>query len=95
MGGSTSVLLIEVLVVAAFFVVAVVGFKRSLWVVIAGLAAHGVFDFFHGSLVANPGVPYWWPPFCLAFDVTLAVCVAWLLHIRKRALLPSPISEYQ
>jgi hypothetical protein len=38
----------------------------------AGLAAHGVLDFFHGRLVANPGVPPWWPAFCRAFDVAAA-----------------------
>jgi hypothetical protein len=35
------------------------------------------FDFVHGYLVTNPGVPFWWPPFCLAYDVTAAAALAW------------------
>jgi hypothetical protein len=30
------------------------------------VAAHGGFDLVHGHLISNPGVPVWWPPFCLA-----------------------------
>ena len=30
-------------------------------------------DFFHRFFIDNPGVPRWWPGFCLAFDVVLAV----------------------
>src|SRR5437016_2214819 len=26
---------------------------------------HGVFDFVHHLFIANPGVPSWWPGFCL------------------------------
>ena len=40
------------------------------------IAGHGVFDFFHHSLVENPGVPRWWPGFCLAFDVGLGAYLA-------------------
>jgi hypothetical protein len=78
MGGSVHALLVEVLVMTAFVVAAVVGFKFSLWVVVSALAAHGVFDFFHARVVANPGVPPWWPAFCLAYDITAAGFLAWL-----------------
>lgn len=74
--GSATALLVESLLTLAFAVAAVTGFKRSLWLVVAGLAAHALFDFFHASLVVNPGVPEWWPPFCLAFDLALAGYVA-------------------
>jgi hypothetical protein len=73
MGGSTRVLLVEVFVMAIFVLVAVLGFKRSAWLVVGGLAGHGLFDVFHGHVVQNPGVPEWWPAFCLAFDVAAAV----------------------
>ncbi|HEX4935166.1 MAG TPA: hypothetical protein VFV33_18405, partial [Gemmatimonadaceae bacterium] len=59
---------------------AVWGFKSSLWIVAAALAAHGIFDLVHGEAIANPGVPVWWPPFCLAYDVTAACYLAWLLR---------------
>lgn len=78
MGGSTRALVLESLGFCFFLVLAVVGFKRSLWLVAAGLAAHGVFDFFHGRLIADPGVPAWWPSFCLSYDVTAALFLAWL-----------------
>jgi hypothetical protein len=40
-------------------------------------------DFFHGRLIANPGVPAWWPLFCLSFDVMAAAYLAWLLARSK------------
>jgi hypothetical protein len=48
--------------------------------VVAALAAHGIFDFFHPHLLINPGVPVWWPGFCLTYDVTAAGYLAWLLR---------------
>jgi hypothetical protein len=80
MGGSGHALVVETLVMTGFLLVAVIGFKKSLWLVVAALAAHGVFDFFHGHLVANPGVPAWWPAFCMTYDVTAAAFLGWLLR---------------
>jgi hypothetical protein len=88
MGGSTHTLILESLVCAVFLAVAVSGFRSSLWVVVVALAAHGVFDFSHGTVLSNPGVPSWWPEFCLTYDVTAATYLAWLLksrHIRAAA----------
>ncbi|MEP7130347.1 MAG: hypothetical protein ABI770_04385, partial [Sphingomicrobium sp.] len=62
-----------------FTAAAAIGFRTSLWVVVAGLAGHGVFDFFHHALVENSGVPTWWPTWCLAYDVAAAACLAALL----------------
>jgi hypothetical protein len=76
MGGTTHVLIVEALIMAGFVLVAVLGFKRGSWLVVAGLAGHGVFDMLHGHVVHNPGVPEWWPAFCLAFDVGAAVLCA-------------------
>ena len=83
MGGSARALALESAVIAVFLAAAVVGFKRSLWLVVGGLVAHGVFDFVHGDLIANPGVPAWWPPFCLAYDVVAGAYLAWVLIWRK------------
>jgi pimeloyl-ACP methyl ester carboxylesterase len=66
----------EALISLAFAGIAVLGFHVSLWVVVAGLAAHGVFDLFHERLIENAGVPVWWPAFCGAFDATAAVYLA-------------------
>jgi hypothetical protein len=87
MGGSDWALLAEALVMCVFAAIAVAGFNRSLWLVVAGLAAHGVFDAYHGRLHVTSSVPPWWPAFCLTFDVTAAVFLALLL---KRRRLTSP-----
>jgi hypothetical protein len=79
MGGSSQVLIIESAVAAAFVGVALVGFKSTLWLVVPALAAHGVFDLVHPHLYGNPGVPIWWPSFCMAYDVVAAAYLAWLL----------------
>jgi hypothetical protein len=88
MGGSTQALLAESLVGFLFAASAVLGFKYNLWIVAAGLAGHGVFDLFHGSLISNPGVPRFWPAFCGSYDVAAGACLAWLLkcsHIKPAA----------
>jgi hypothetical protein len=83
MAGDLPALGPETLALAVFLVLSIVGFRTSLWVVVAGLFAHGLFDFFRGDLIANPGVPAWWPTFCLSFDLAAAVCLAdRLLHGR-------------
>jgi hypothetical protein len=79
MGASTHALVVEALVCAVFLAVAVIGFRWSLWVVVVALAAHGIFDLTHAAVISNPGVPHWWPEFCLTYDVTAAVYLAWLL----------------
>jgi hypothetical protein len=77
MGGSTRALLLELIVMSAFATAAVVGFRSSWWIVAAGLFAHGVMDGFHGHVIANSGVPVWWPAFCGAYDVGAAGFLAW------------------
>jgi len=79
MGGTGRVLAIEVTVITGFLAASAVGFTRSLWVVVAGLVAHGVFDALHDQLITNPGVPLWWPQFCLTYDVVAAGYLASLL----------------
>jgi len=85
MGGATHALLVELFVMTIFLVIAFVGFKFNLWLVVAALASHGLFDFAHGRLVTNPGVPAWWPSFCLAYDVIAAGFLATLLYLQDRA----------
>src|SRR2546430_2806409 len=55
MGASTGVLLREILAGAAFLLLAAIGFKKSLWLVVAALAGHGMFDLSHGSFIDNAG----------------------------------------
>lgn len=71
MGASRGTLMIEIAIASAFLLVAVLGFMENLWLVVTALIGHGVFDFIHHFFIANPGVPHWWPGFCLAFDALL------------------------
>ena len=83
MGASTKVLLLECAAGAFFIALAVAGFRKSLWLVVLALAAHGVFDLVHGRIIPDPGVPSWWPAFCLTYDVTAAAYLAWLIKIDR------------
>jgi hypothetical protein len=72
MGASRPSLETEIAVGLVFSVFAVLGFKKSMWLAAAGIAGHGFFDFFvHPALVANPGMPVWWPGFCGTIDIVL------------------------
>jgi hypothetical protein len=87
MGGSMEALALESAVLLVFLVAAVIGFKMNLWIVAGALLSHGIFDLLHGHLIANPGVPVWWPMFCLTYDVAAAGYLAWLL---QQAKAPEP-----
>lgn len=92
MGGSVQALVVESLVMGVFLGATVLGFRRNLWFVVAALIGHGLFDFFHGHLIVNPGVPDWWPMFCLAYDVAAALYLAWLLR-QARVTAKAPPSR--
>lgn len=80
LGKSMTALGLESVIGAGFILTAVLGFKYNLWLVVAALAIHGVYDFFHGHLFANPGVPVWYPGFCGTYDVVAAGWLAWLIR---------------
>ncbi|MES2834939.1 MAG: hypothetical protein V4707_09565 [Pseudomonadota bacterium] len=79
MGGSGTALVLELAPTTIFICAAVLGFRTSLWWVVAGLIGHGVYDIFHPAIFTNPGVPVWWPMFCMAYDVAAGVFLAWRL----------------
>ena len=62
-----------------------------LWNVSAPGQAHGIscrgrsglVGFRFGHLIDNPGVPHWWPGFCLAYDVIAGGFLALLLMKRS------------
>jgi len=88
MGGSMRALGLESVAMAGFIFVTILGFKRNLWWVVGALFAHGVYDFFHGHLFINPGVPAWWPQFCSAFDIVAAAFLAGLIRLAKTPAKP-------
>ena len=84
MGGSVNALLLESIPIVAFFALTALGFKRSQWFVVVGLAGHGAFDCVHGLMISNPGMPAWWPYFCSSIDFTMAAFLAWII-VRRDA----------
>lgn len=76
MAASERALLIEIAVAIGFLLFAIIGYKRNLWLVAIALVGHGVFDIVHHFLIENPGVPRWWPGFCLVFDIILGGLLA-------------------
>jgi hypothetical protein len=83
MGASARTLVIEIAAASVFLLFAVLGFKTNLWFVSAAIIGHGIFDFIHHLLIENPGVPRWWPGFCLAFDVIFGGSFA--VHLMRRS----------
>ena len=79
MEGDASTVVAELVPFAIFLVLALVGFRKNLWLIVAALAGHGVFDAAHAILIADKGVPLWWPMFCLSYDIVAAWYLTWLL----------------
>ncbi len=83
MAGGGRDLIPEVAFFSVFAALAAIGFRTSLWIVAAGLALHGGFDFVRHAFLAAPGAPAWWPAFCGAYDVVAALGMAALLLDRR------------
>lgn len=79
--------------VLIFAAAAVIGFKTTPWVLVAALAAHGLFDAIHGHLITNPGTPTWWPAFCAAYDVTAAAWLAFRIRNMRPRLDDCRLSQ--
>jgi hypothetical protein len=87
-GGDIRTIAAESMFALLFIVAASVGFRRSLWLVVAALVGHGVFDLLHQSIVSDPSVPGWWPAFCLSYDVLAGAALARLLLRRRPSTAP-------
>ena len=86
MGGSVQAIVAESAILFLFLAASILGFKSTLWLVVAALVAHGIFDLAHAHLIANAGVPSWWPSACFTYDIVAAGYLALLL---RRALVPA------
>lgn len=84
--GTSIHVLIETVFMSAFTAAAIAGFKRSQWLVVAALVAHGIFDCLHPLFISGGGVPPWWPGFCLAYDGVAAAYLAARLHRHPTAV---------
>jgi len=85
MAASGRVLAVEIAFAVGFLLLAAIGYKTSLWLVAIAIAGHGIFDAVHHLFIENPGVPRWWPGFCLAFDVIFGGLLAVRLLTRSLA----------
>ena len=72
--GRAAVIAVEVSVAGAFVVVAAAAVTGSAWLLVAGLAGHGLKDLWQHrtQFVANTR---WWPPFCLVVDWVAAAII--------------------
>lgn len=73
--GRAFVIAVESAVAAAFVVVAAAAITGSPWLLVVGLAGHGLKDLWQHrrQFVANTR---WWPPFCLVVDWVVAAIIA-------------------
>ena len=78
--GRPRVIAVEVVVAAAFVVVAAAGVTGPAWLLVLGFVGHGFKDLWqHRShYVANTR---WWPPFCLVIDWVAAAILVVLLAV--------------
>lgn len=83
LGGDAPTLGVEIAISIVFVCLAVIGFRTSLWIVAAALLGHAGFDLAHDHVVANAGVPAWWPMFCASIDGFAAFYLAWRLLSRR------------
>jgi hypothetical protein len=73
--GRGRIVAVETGVASVFVVVAAVAVTGSLWLLVAGLAGHGLKDLWQHrtGFVANTR---WWPPFCATVDFVAAALIA-------------------
>ena len=73
--GRRHVLVVETAVAAVFVVVAAAAATGTLWLIVAGLAGHGVKDMWQHRTGFVAGTR-WWPPFCATVDFVAAALIA-------------------
>ena len=73
--GRGTVIAVETSVASVFVVVAAAAVTGSAWLLVAGLAGHGLKDLWQHrtGYVANTR---WWPPFCATVDLVAAGLIA-------------------
>jgi hypothetical protein len=78
--GRPSVITVEATIAGVFAVVAAAGVTGPAWLLVAGLAGHGVKDLWQHRrhFVANTR---WWPPFCLVVDWVAAAILVVLITV--------------
>jgi hypothetical protein len=73
--GRAHVLAVETVVASVFVVTAAAALSASPWLIVAGLAGHGVKDAWQHRTQFVAGTR-WWPPFCAAVDFVAAALIS-------------------
>jgi hypothetical protein len=73
--GRWKVIAVETGVAGGFIIIAAAAITGTPWLLVVGLAGHGVKDLWQHrtQFVANTK---WWPPFCLVVDFVVAAIIA-------------------
>jgi len=73
--GRRKVLAVESGVTGLFVIIAAAAITSTPWLLVVGLAGHGIKDLWQhrSQFVANTR---WWPPFCLVVDFAAAAIIA-------------------
>lgn len=86
--GDAAAVMKEMLWGVPFFIAAalcIYSRKKAFIVLLASFwFLHGAYDVFHDVLLINPGVPSWYPVFCLGFDAVVGSYL--LLYINRVTL---------
>src|SRR4051812_12804186 len=72
--GRPKVIAVESSVTFAFVLVGAAAVTQSPWLLVAGLAGHGVKDLWQHRTHFVSG-PRWWPPFCMVVDWVVAAII--------------------
>jgi hypothetical protein len=73
--GRRTVIAVEIGVATVFVVLAAIGVIGPAWLLVVGLAGHGVKDLWQERRQYVSGTR-WWPPFCAAVDWVVAPIIA-------------------
>ena len=73
--GRGKVIAVECTVAAVFVVIAAAAITGSAWLLVVGLAGHGLKDWWQHRSEFVAGTR-WWPPFCAAVDFVVAAIIA-------------------
>lgn len=73
--GRTKVIVVESSIVVAFVIAAAAAVPVSPWLLVVIYLSHGAKDLWQHRTRFVRGTR-WWPPFCFAIDVTVAVIIA-------------------
>jgi len=70
---------LHIALAAAFGACALIGARLNLWIVVAGLAAHGLFDFAMYTDAIESPAQAWYLALCCGFDLAVAAGLAGFL----------------